>query len=250
MFTKEWQGVVDKSEWGPGPWQDEPDKAQWLDAGSRLPCLIVRGPVGALCGYVGLPPGHRARRATFESSYQIDPKRAATMSVLERMTIRRRGNNGAPGYYVLDRYVEVHGGLTFCGPCDDPGPLDWERAKATVARMRAAAEGYPLGDAARWLKTWLPVLDDYDKWRALRAARGICHLAGPGDFKHVRWVGFDCAHFRDFVPAINVLRKHTGFADVFDDDVYRDFDYVKAECASLARQLAALGPRRTWKARY
>lgn len=48
----------EKAEWAPGPWQDEFDKAQWEDADTALPCLIVRGPSGALCGYVGVPEGH------------------------------------------------------------------------------------------------------------------------------------------------------------------------------------------------
>lgn len=46
-----------KSEWGPGPWQDEPDRLEWRHA-SGLPCLIVRGFIGSLCGYVGVPPEH------------------------------------------------------------------------------------------------------------------------------------------------------------------------------------------------
>ena len=46
-----------KSEWGPGEWQDEPDRLEWRHA-SGLPCLVVRGPLGALCGYVGVPPEH------------------------------------------------------------------------------------------------------------------------------------------------------------------------------------------------
>ena len=41
----------------------EPDKAQWIAHG--LDCLIVRGPSGALCGYVGVPPTHPA----FEKDY-------------------------------------------------------------------------------------------------------------------------------------------------------------------------------------
>lgn len=41
-----------------GPWRDEPDKAQWVDEATGLDCLIHRNPGGALCGYVGLPPGH------------------------------------------------------------------------------------------------------------------------------------------------------------------------------------------------
>jgi hypothetical protein len=48
--------VIDKSSWGPGPWQSEPDRLEWRYRGT--PCLIVRGPIGALCGYVAVPPGH------------------------------------------------------------------------------------------------------------------------------------------------------------------------------------------------
>lgn len=43
---------------GEGPWQDEPDKAQWTDDPTDLDCLIVRNRAGSLCGYVGVPPGH------------------------------------------------------------------------------------------------------------------------------------------------------------------------------------------------
>lgn len=50
--------TVDKSDWGPGPWQDEPDKVQWVDEATDLDCLIHRGPMSALCGYVGVPNGH------------------------------------------------------------------------------------------------------------------------------------------------------------------------------------------------
>lgn len=42
----------------PGPWMDEPDKAQWTDLVTGLPCLAVRGPMGAWCGYVGVTEGH------------------------------------------------------------------------------------------------------------------------------------------------------------------------------------------------
>lgn len=49
---------VDKSGWGPGPWSDEPDKIQWADEDTGLPCLIVRNRAGALCGYVGIPESH------------------------------------------------------------------------------------------------------------------------------------------------------------------------------------------------
>jgi hypothetical protein len=73
---------VDKSNWLDGPWKGEPDKLQWQDEVTGLPCLIVRGPSGALCGYVGLPPGHKLH---------------------------------GEGYDNVD--VNVHGGLTFASSC-------------------------------------------------------------------------------------------------------------------------------------
>ena len=49
---------IDKTSWPRGPWDGEPDKAQWPDEATGLPCLAVRGPVGAWCGYVGTKEGH------------------------------------------------------------------------------------------------------------------------------------------------------------------------------------------------
>jgi hypothetical protein len=50
--------TMDKSEWGPGPWQSEPDRVQFEDPDTGLPCLIIRSHLGALCGYVGIPESH------------------------------------------------------------------------------------------------------------------------------------------------------------------------------------------------
>jgi hypothetical protein len=73
---------IDKTNWPPGPWDSEPDKIVWIDEATDLDCMIVRGPYGALCGYVGVPPGHPA----YEQPY----------------------NNV---------HVEVHGGLTYADKC-------------------------------------------------------------------------------------------------------------------------------------
>lgn len=48
----------EKSAWGPGPWASEPDRVEWRQPYSALPRLVLRGPHGSWCGYVGLPPGH------------------------------------------------------------------------------------------------------------------------------------------------------------------------------------------------
>lgn len=80
--------TVDKTEWGEGPWQDEGDKYVWVDEKTGLDCMIHRGSMGALCGYVGVPEGHPA----YEQNYD-------------------------------DVDVNVHGWLTYadhCQPIDDP----------------------------------------------------------------------------------------------------------------------------------
>ena len=58
MEHKTWT-TMDKASWGPGPWQDEPDKEQFADEATGLPCLIRRSDLsGSLCGYVGVSEGH------------------------------------------------------------------------------------------------------------------------------------------------------------------------------------------------
>lgn len=85
METKEYR-YIDKSEWDRGEWDDEPDKVQWQDKATGLPCLIVRNKIGTLCGYVGIPEGH----PYFEKDSEDD---------------------------VVD--VRCHGGLTFSGHCQE-----------------------------------------------------------------------------------------------------------------------------------
>lgn len=49
-------GPFNKSAWGEGPWQHEPDYLSFIHAGLR--CRIVRSHLGAFCGYVRLPAEH------------------------------------------------------------------------------------------------------------------------------------------------------------------------------------------------
>jgi len=87
MKSRSWH-FVDKSAWGDGPWQDEPDKKQWVDQETHLPCLIVRSRVtGSLCGYVGVPASHPWYGKSYNDIHQ-------------------------------EYEVTVHGGLTFAGTCD------------------------------------------------------------------------------------------------------------------------------------
>lgn len=292
MKAREWYDVYDKSGWGDGPWQKEPDKAQWLDEATRLPCLAVRNNVsGTLCGYVGVPPGHRVRHALFESSHQLEE---TTLKAVERATVavaeekarkikdpqykkiiiggaRLKVMNQRLWRNVYDRveaYLSVHGGVTYAGAgVGDVGRSVFQQMRVTLLKRQAQAVGYPRGDAQRWIDEWQPLLGDYDRWLEHIHATSLAVLPEPGDPKPLRYVGFDTAHSGDVMPAMSKLYSDIGLKDLtkghkklYSDlkelgagdwgEVYRDLDYVKAQCAELAVQLQALGPRRTWKANY
>jgi hypothetical protein len=49
----------EKQAWADGEWMNEPDKIQWSDRMTGMPCLIVRNIIsGGLCGYVGVNETH------------------------------------------------------------------------------------------------------------------------------------------------------------------------------------------------
>lgn len=84
--------IYDERPWPDGPWMSEPDKVQWTDPMTGLPCLAVRHPDnGHWCGYVGVNPGHPLH-----------------------------GHK----YTEIDDVIDVHGGLTYsdeCEPSEEPG---------------------------------------------------------------------------------------------------------------------------------
>lgn len=71
-------------------------------------------------------------------------------------------------------------------------------------------------------------------------AHGICHVPGPGEPDKVWWLGFDCGHWQDIAPAMLQYEGYPADCPEYPSS-YKSLGYVKAECASLARQaLAAL----------
>lgn len=73
---------VDRTGWSSGPWDNEPDKLNWTDEATGLPCMIVRNSMGSLCGYVAVDRNH----PDFGKDYNDVP-------------------------------VDVHGGLTYADKC-------------------------------------------------------------------------------------------------------------------------------------
>lgn len=216
--------AIDKSQWGPGPWQEEPDKLQFMTA-AGLPGLIVRGPIGALCGYVGVSAGHPYHGVGYGSC----PVHCG---------LDRYADEGQPRceHDSPDMRLDVHGGLTFSSFCYEPTPEAWERWRTNLRGRMQEAEAFPRGDSAAELRTKGQFLDDYDGWADYVRRTAICHLTEAGDADHVWWLGFDCAHAGDFCPkyreyGLDLPSLHR------DGDVYANLTYVREQVESLAAQL-------------
>jgi len=108
-----------KKQWGPGPWQDEPDELFWRDAATGLPCAIVRNTEvsGCLCGYVGVPPGHPLFGLSYGDKLPLQP------GDLERLSIEKSGaiplflamlsGEHERGTIEVGMALQVHGGVTW-----------------------------------------------------------------------------------------------------------------------------------------
>jgi len=109
-------GLIDRTGWESGPWDDEPDRAEWVDETTGYPCLAKRNHFGVWCGYVAVPPGHPLHGA---------------------------------GYDTPD--VSVHGGLTYAAPCQAHGPDDADSAICHVPDPGEPEDVWWLGfDCGHW----------------------------------------------------------------------------------------------------
>ncbi len=167
-----------------GPWSVEPDRAVWVDPDTNLDCMIHRNNSGALCGYVGVPPDHQWHGKGYDHTIEVGPdwydRPIGKRGVIDVFCMSRDGNVS------IGSFLNVHGGLTFSGPCNKTG----------------------------------------------REERGICHAQQPGRPENIWWFGFDCSHDGDFSPKYDHLFSN--------DNSYRDFQYVKSEVESLAKQLTGV----------
>lgn len=48
------------------PWAEVPRRLAWRDRATGLPCVIRKAWTGALCGYVGVPPGNPFHGRSYE----------------------------------------------------------------------------------------------------------------------------------------------------------------------------------------
>lgn len=171
METKEWR-TEDKTDWPRGEWDGEPDKIQWPDEATGLPCLIVRNRSGALCGYVGVADGHPAY------GIEYDDVKVSTE----------------------DGYPDVHGGLTFASFCAEtkdesryichvPGPGEPHKVWWLGFDCHHAGD-YAPGSDARYRQ-----IVSEAQWRDHNAALGLGAPTGWGttiEYRNVAYVREQC----------------------------------------------------------
>ena len=76
----------------------------------------------------------------------------------------------------------------------------------------------------------------------------ICHKVEPGEPDNVWWLGFDCSHGGDLVPAICKLYEDLGkgpHVGMGREDTYKNIAYVRREIAGIARQ-AVMADMESW----
>jgi hypothetical protein len=95
-------------------------------------------------------------------------------------------------------------------------------------------------EAHPWFGANYTELDDVDVHGGLTycgaCAGDVCHDAQKGDavaHENVWWLGFDTAHYYDFVPGM------PAFTQVNKAATYKNIAYMEAECTKLAAQVWA-----------
>lgn len=192
------------------PWESEPDQVEWASKSGRR-CLILRGPFGALCGYVGVLSGH----PLFQKDYSrcLEPWIHKEKTRKERRRAQRFEEKKARREDIMK-----------------PGSPSANFRKT----MRGLKSRYP--KAYRKFEKHSGCYRHTSPEGLLRAHGGITYsghgfsvkLMTPRN-RRVWWFGFDTAHYGDFVPKMASELSRSG--------EYRDLEYVRKEVESLAEQL-------------
>lgn len=72
-----------------------------------------------------------------------------------------------------------------------------------------------------------------------RCQGSICHVPREGEPDDVWWLGFDCGHCDDLAPGHEATMRRAGIDRHGYDTTYRDIDFARATCRSLAAQALA-----------
>lgn len=250
---------VPKDTWGRGPWDQEPDKVQWLDEATDLDALAVRNAGGGLCGYVGVPPGHPWWEFGYGACTATPPcvreptdyaelpaKLADAMRSLQAMAVRRCTDHWTYCEHSPGSLLDVHGGITFSEHGEEVTRARFDEWRAALEERRQETVKYPKGDMARlWRMAGdLITPDAFDAWARWRQQVSICHAPLPGREPKLWWFGFDCGHAWDYLPAHEALMGELLGERGPRSGTYRTLAYVHDEVMKLAQQLAERWPER------
>lgn len=209
---------LDKTSWGDGEWLHEPDKAQWQDPTTGLPCLIVRGPQNAWCGYAGVEESHPWFGKRWDKCLDGCPEGDE-----DHWCDWEQSPQGK---------LEAHGGVNFSAFCADTSEAAWHRARQYAEAFRDNS-----GQVSdRWYARYGKYTDTHEQFIRRVEVAGICHIPDEGESDHVWWFGFDCGHSGDICP---------GHKAVSASYVYRSERYTRDQVTALAAQLHAIQEKGT-----
>ncbi len=170
---------IDRSTWGSGEWDNEPDRKCWMHHG--VPCLILRHPtVGHLCGYIGLLPDHPWHKKHYNA---IDAECHGGLT------------SASPSNPLYPKYQF----LSDCKTQEEEGFRDALLADATDAVSRAVYQDWLLehdrdqeADLVRdYLKLWWIGFDCNHAWDISPGMRAIIsnYPINPRDqYRNIRYV--------------------------------------------------------------
>ncbi len=148
--------TIDKSGWGDGPWQQEPDWVAWIDGETAFPCMIVRGPLGTLNGYVGVDGEHDAFGRSLDD---------------------------------LSSVLSIHGGVTYAEP-HQPGSFNPEYS--TIEQIEGLEGSWWIGfDTGHW-NDIAPVQSQLPDFVVALSLRDIPGTSTEGTYRTVAFVRAEC----------------------------------------------------------
>lgn len=201
-MMREVYDLYDRSDWPDEDkgWGGEPDKAQWTDEDTGLPCLAVRNRLGGWCGYVGITKGHVFYGKDYETCLHPEGECPKHQPHAEDEYPYCR--------YKIENIIDVHGSVTFTSKCSDRIDEPEHPAICHIPEPGATDD------------VW---------WIGFDTAHAFDYVPGMHTKSHETWA-------REKFPEHYTEEREQFRREMMDK--YWTLGDIKEECAHLADQLA------------